>query len=227
MINGNGWSNYCIWEHSTTVKELYARRCSRDEEEMTCHAQAAELLAPYVSPGDTLLDAGCGSGCFYHSLAKRGIPVQYFGIDAAPSLIAIGREHLPAYGLAPENLQVMRIEDMDGDIDHIICLNVLSNIDNYHRPLERMLRCAKKTVILRESLRDTPSYAYMHDKYLDDGFPLKVYINTYCLSELLQFIASYGFGTRQETDRRTQGQPELVIDYPHYWNFIVAQRNTI
>ena len=36
---------------------------------MTCHAQAAELLAPHVAPGDTLLDASCGSGYFFHSLA--------------------------------------------------------------------------------------------------------------------------------------------------------------
>ncbi|MCX8045017.1 MAG: class I SAM-dependent methyltransferase [Desulfobacterota bacterium] len=224
MIHGNGWSNYCIWEHSTTVRELYARRCRREEEEMTCHAQAAELLAPYVKPGDTVLDVGCGSGAFYHSLKRRGLPVEYYGIDAAPSLIAIGRQYLPAYGLAPERLRVMRIEDMDGAVDHVVCLNVLSNIDNYHRPLERMLLCARKMVILRESFGDTTSYAYVHDKYLDNGLPLKVYVNTYCRAEVIRFIESYGFSVRQETDWRTNGQSEMVIDYPHYWCFLVAVR---
>ena len=121
---------------------------------MTCAAQAAELLAPHVSPGDTLLDAGCGSGYFFHSMRKRNIPVGYYGIDAAPSLIQIGQEILPAYGLTADRLRVMRIEDLDAEVDHIICMNVLSNIDNYHRPLERLLHCARKTLILRESLKE-------------------------------------------------------------------------
>ena len=64
MIRGDGWANHCIWEHSTTVRELYRRRCRKEEPEMTAHAQAAEILAGIAGPGETLLDAGCGSGYF-------------------------------------------------------------------------------------------------------------------------------------------------------------------
>lgn len=225
MINADGWRKYCIWEHSGTVRALYAARCLRQAEEMTCHAQAAELLAPHVAPGDTLLDAGCGSGYFFHSLADRGLDVAYCGIDAAPGLIAIGREHMPGFGLAPQRLLPMRIEDLDGRCDHVVCLNVLTNIDNYHRPLERLLLCAGKTLILRESCAQTASYAYVRDRYLDPGQDLKVHVNTYALDDMLAFIESYGFSARAVLDRRTGGQPELVIGYPHFWTFIVAERN--
>jgi len=224
MINGNGWLKYCIWEHSTPVRELYARRCRLEAEEMTCHAQAAELLAPQVTPGDTLLDVGCGSGYFFHSLRSRQIPVEYYGIDAAPSLIEIGRQGMPEFGLPAERLQVMRIEDLDGEVDFITCINVLSNIDNYHRPLERLLQCAKKMVILRESCREKAEYRYVRDKYLDEGQDLKVYVNAYPQAELVNFIESYGFQVRVETDRRTRGEPEFIIDYPHYWKFLIAER---
>jgi cyclopropane fatty-acyl-phospholipid synthase-like methyltransferase len=224
VITGDGWSKYCIWEHSSTVKELYARRCRLEEEEMTCAAQAAELLAPHVAQGDTLLDAGCGSGYFFHSLRKRRIPVEYFGIDAAPSLVEIGRKYLPAYGLSPDNLQIMRIEDLAGEVDHVVCMNVLSNIDNYHRPLERLLECARKTVILRESCKEQAEYAYVKDNYLDDGQDLKVYVNSYSISELMAFIESYGFKVERVTDNRTQDKSELVINHPHYWKFFVAER---
>ena len=224
MITGDGWLKYSIWEHSATVKELYAQRCRLEAEEMTCAAQAAELLAPNVSPGDTLLDVGCGSGYFYHSLRKRNIPAEYYGIDAAPSLIEIGREYLPGYGLPSDRLRVMRIEDLDGEVDHVVCLNVLSNIDNYHRPLERLLHCARKTLILRESLKDQADYAYVFDRFLDAGCDLKVYVNTYSIRDVLSFIQSYGFDVVEIEDRRTGGEPEMVIDYPHYWKFITAVR---
>jgi ubiquinone/menaquinone biosynthesis C-methylase UbiE len=224
VIRDDGWPTYSIWDHSASVRELYARRCRLEAEEMTCHAQAAELLAPRVAPGDTLLDAGCGSGYFFHSLKKREIPVGYFGIDASDALIGIGRERLPAFGLPAERLKVMRIEDLAGEVDHAVCINVLSNIDNYHRPLERLLRCARKTVILRESCKDGAEYRYVRDCYLDAGTELNVYVNAYDCEEMLGFVRSYGFDAERVQDRHTGGEPEVVIGYPHYWTFIVATR---
>jgi ubiquinone/menaquinone biosynthesis C-methylase UbiE len=224
MISGDGWNKYNTWEHSTAVKELYARRCRLEEEEMTCAAQAAEILSPHVSAGDVLLDAGCGSGYFYHSLKKRNIRAQYFGIDAAPSLIEIGRTHLPRFGLLPENLRVVRIEDLDGEADHIVCLNVLSNLDNYHKPLNRLLRMARKTLVLRESCGSRNRYRFVRDRYLDDGIDLKVYVNTYNSREFMDFIASYGFRVGSIQDRFTQGKMQRVIGYAHYWKFFFAQR---
>lgn len=224
MIRSGGKLKYNIWEHSRRVKELYTRRCRQQEEEMTCAAQAAELLAPLVEPGDTLLDVGCGSGYFYHSLRKRNIPVEYWGIDSAPSLIAIGRREMPAFGLPPDRLRVMEIDDLDGEVDHVVCLNVLTNLDNYHRPLERLLKVARKSVILRESCKQEASYLYVRDEYLDPGVELKVHVNAYPLQEWLEFIASYGFQVEVITDRRTGGRPEMVIGYPHWWTFFRAVR---
>jgi SAM-dependent methyltransferase len=224
VIRDDGWAQYSIWEHSAHIQELYRRRCRLEEEEMTAHAQAAELLAPHVAPGDTLLDAGCGSGYFWHSLRTREIPAEYHGIDASPTLIAIGREELGAYGLPPERLRVLRIEDLAGAADHVVCINVLSNVDNYHRPLERLLEVARKTVVLRESCKDEAEYRYVRDPYLDEGVDLKVHVNAYATEEVLAFIRSFGFDVRYVEDRRTQGEPELVIDNPHYWKFFIAER---
>jgi ubiquinone/menaquinone biosynthesis C-methylase UbiE len=224
MIGNNGWLAYSIWEHSAQLKELYKQRCLMLAEEMTCAVQAAELLIPHVSPGDTVLDVGCGSGYFYHSLRNRQIPVSYYGIDAAPSLIAIGRKYLPAYGLPPERLHIMRIEDMEAKADHVICMNVLSNMDNYHRPLERILQSAQKTVIIRESCKDEAEYKYVHDDFLDEGCDLKVYVNAYAKNEFMSFIESYGFKAEYVEDRYTSGRPQMVIGHSHYWSFFVAEK---
>lgn len=224
MISTNGWRKYCIWEHSATVKELYSMRCSRQVEEMTCASQAADLLAPLVEAGDQLLDAGCGSGYFYHSLATRKMPVDYWGIDAAESLIKIGQSILPKYGLPAQHLVHGRVEDLNAEVDHILCMNVLSNIDNYPRPLERLLHSARKSVILRESVSTEQSFQYVADKYLDPDVNLKVHVNTYKESEFVKFIQSYGFEVESFIDRRTNGSPEYIIDYPHHWKFFRAMK---
>lgn len=224
MIAADGWRKNSIWEHSQRVRELYQRRVERREPEMICAAQAAQLLAPFVSAGDSLLDAGCGSGYFWHSLKKRNIPVEYFGIDATASFIAMGRVTLPTYGLPADHLQVVRIEDLNAEVDHGICMNVLSNLDNYHRPLERLLLSARKTVILRESCAAQAHYNFVVDQYLDPGVTLKVHVNTYPIDEVMAFIASYGFRVEQHVDEFTGGHLQSVIGYPHHWTFLVASR---
>jgi 2-polyprenyl-3-methyl-5-hydroxy-6-metoxy-1,4-benzoquinol methylase len=129
LIHNDGWGNFNIWDHSQTVLELYELRCRKIIEEMTCHAQAAELLQSLVKPGDDLLDVGCGTGYFFHSLRKRNIPVNYYGIDSTPRFITIAKKYLPEFGLHPNNLSNLRIEDMRADVDQVICNNVLTNID--------------------------------------------------------------------------------------------------
>lgn len=220
----DAYERWSIWEHSATVHELYAGRCRREQPEMTCAAQAAELLAPFVEAGDTLVDAGCGSGYLYHSLHDRAIAVEYWGIDASPTLIGIGRTWMPDHGLPAERLVNARIEDVDGSVDHVVCLNVLSNIDNYHRPLERLAAMATKTLILRESITDVSTCLYVTDHFLDDEVQLDVHVNHYGRAELAAFLGRRGFEVTFVTDRRTGGRPEAVIGHDHYWTFVVAVR---
>ena len=228
MIGLSGWTRFSIWEHSPIVSDLYSKRVRLQAEEMTCAAQAAELLANLVAPGDSLLDVGCGTGYFYHSLTARKIAVDYWGLDSCPDFIAMGRVILPSYGLPPERLVLGRLEDLDAEVDHVLCMNMLSNLDNFHRPLERLLRSARKSVILRESMHDKASYKYVVDNYLNVHEPLRTYVNTYSQADLVALAAELGFSARFIKDRRTDGEPELVIDYPHHWCFMVMQpRNLV
>ncbi len=224
MIRDDGWVRHSVWDHSAAVRDLYARRARAEAEEMTCAAQAAELLAARVRPGESLLDAGCGSGYLWHSLRTRAVAADYHGIDASQALIDIGRAHLPSFGLSAERLRTLRIEDLDGEADHVVCMNVLSNLDNYHRPLERLAQVARRTLVLRESLGDGADYRYVVDEHLDGDARLKVHVNRYDLREVIAFIASYGFRCQAVVDRRTGGDPEMVIGYPHWWTFVVCER---
>lgn len=222
MIRGDGWSRFNIWDHSASVEQLYEERCRGQSIELTCHAQIADLFKKLVTSGDSLLDAGCGTGYFYHSLRRRGIEAQYFGIDATARFIDIARRWLPGFGVPRENLHTLRIEDLEANVDHAACINVLTNIDNYHKPLERLLLAARKTVVLRESCSEKAEYSYVKDRFLDAD--LNVYVNTYSIAELTKFIQSYGYQVQLVIDERTAGQPEMVIGYPHYWAIFVCRR---
>src|SRR5690606_14760806 len=108
-------------------------------------------------------------------------------------------------GLPRERLIDMRIEDLNARVDHVVCINVLSNIDNYHRPLERLLLAAGKTVVLRESMADFSSYAYVEDRFLDPDVRLRVHVNTYNRYEVARFIESYGFSVKFHVDEHSGG----------------------
>jgi SAM-dependent methyltransferase len=223
-LREDGWQAFSIWEHSRHVRDLYRARARGEAEEMICAAQAAEFLAGIVLPGEALLDIGCGSGYFLHSLKRRGIPAEYYGIDASPSLIAIGREELSRHGLPEDRLRVLRIDDLAGSVDHVLCMNVLSNIDNWHRPLERMTEIARRSIVLRESLKRGSRYTYVKDEHLDPGVDLHVHVNAYDIDEVLGFLTNRGFAVRVVEDRRSGGHPEMVIGHPHWWNFVIAER---
>jgi SAM-dependent methyltransferase len=224
LIEKDGWAKFNIWEHSAQIRLLYTQRCRREVEEMTAHRQTVRLLFPHVRPGDILLDVGCGSGYLFHSLGSLPVPVEYYGIDASPALLEIGRSILPPYGLAPERLIELRIEDLRAEVDHVACINVLSNLDNFHRPLERLLLAARRTVILRESISDFSRYSYVDDRYLDPGVHLKVHVNTYDRAEIAGFIRSYGYEVTFHVDEFTGGLPQEVIGHPHWWTFVEAVR---
>jgi ubiquinone/menaquinone biosynthesis C-methylase UbiE len=208
------------------MHDLYRARARDEEVEMTCAAQAAELLTTLVSPGDIILDVGCGSGWFFHSLRRRNVEVEYLGMDKTKSFILIGREELSRFGVDPDRLMVGAVEYLEGSADHVVCMNVLSNIDNWHRGLDRMAAVAGKTLILRESIGDVSEYLLVTDNFLDQGSDLKVHVNRYSFDEIVEFLGERGFKVERVLDARTQGLGEDVIGYPHYWTFLVCRRNT-
>ena len=214
------------WINDRRTFDLYRRRCRREAEEMTCAAQAAEILAERVEPGETLLDAGCAGGYYYWSFRDRGVPVEYHGLDYTPELIDLARaEVAPRAGLPPERFAVGAIENLDRRFDNVVCFNVLTNSPHYALPLERLLACTGKRLVLRESLGDRLVVRYTPDPYLDEGKRhLRVYHNTYPIDEVAAFMKESGFAVSAVVDRRTNDGVEMVVDIPHWWRILVAER---
>lgn len=213
-----------IWSHSAHMAQLYRSRARDEEPEMDCAAQAAELIASISTPGDSVLDAGAGTGWFFHSLQRRNLNLEYWAFDSTSAFVDIARDELPRFGLPQERIHLGMIERVEGSFDHVLCMNVLSNIPNWHIPLDRLATRARKSLVLRESLGPTPNYSLVRDKYLDEGANLKVHVNRYSIDDVSEFLRDRGFTVQSVVDERTRGLPEQVIDHDHYWKFLVARR---
>src|SRR3954452_11316137 len=143
------------WASDRNTLELYRRRCRREAEEMTCAAQAADILKPLIGTGETLLDAGCGGGYYWWSFADRDVDVEYHGLDYTPEMVELARSELaPRARLEPERFQLGAIEDLEEQYDTVLCFNVLTNSPHYALPLERLLASTRERLLLRESLGD-------------------------------------------------------------------------
>jgi SAM-dependent methyltransferase len=218
-----GWNP---WAADRATLSLYRARCRREAEEMTCAAQAAEILRERITDRETLLDAGCGGGYYYWSFADRRLPVEYYGLDYTPEMIDLARTELaPRARLAEDRFQLGWIEQLDTSFDTIVCFNVLTNSPHYALPLERLLRSARKRVLIRESLADSLVVRYAPDPYLDEGKRhIRVYHNTYSIDEVTRFCEEHGFAVTRIHDRRSGDVMELVVDIPHYWRILLAER---
>lgn len=215
-----------IWEHSQNVRELYRRR-AEGLDEMDASAQCAEIAAPFIRSRRTpprLLDAGCGGGHLWHSFMKRGLAIEYFGLDYSPSLIDIGREVLPRYGLPAERLTCGAIEDLHGQTyDLAVLLNTLTFCPDYRQPLDRLLGCGPEVLIIRDNFGPETVRRWETDGYLDPGYNhLKAYWNQWRLDEVAAFLTSYGYEASPMEDKRVAGRMEPVVGKPYYWSWLLA-----
>jgi len=94
--------------HNGHAWGLRARDWSETESQMRPSYELAIQRAG-LRPGQSVLDAGCGSGAFLRAAADHGAAVA--GIDASEALLAIARERVPDAELALGDLQRLPYAD--------------------------------------------------------------------------------------------------------------------
>jgi SAM-dependent methyltransferase len=95
-------------EHNGHAWGLRARDWSETESQMRPSYERAIKRAG-LRAGQTVLDAGCGSGAFLRAAADHGAVVS--GIDASEALLAIARERVPDADLSLGDLQRLPYAD--------------------------------------------------------------------------------------------------------------------
>ena len=75
--------------------------------------------------GKTALDVGCGAGLLAEPLARLGAKVT--GIDAAPEVIHVAREHARGEGLDID-YRAGDVQELEGQFDLITCMEVIEHV---------------------------------------------------------------------------------------------------
>jgi magnesium-protoporphyrin O-methyltransferase len=118
---------------------------------------------PQDMTGQTLLDAGCGTGALAVEAVRRGAKVV--AIDLSPTLVALAAERLPD-DIDPTRLQFRSGDMLDpalGTFDHVVCMDALIhyNVHDIAKVLSAWAPRTSRSMLFTFAPR-TPALAAMH-----------------------------------------------------------------
>jgi hypothetical protein len=218
-----------IWEHSKLYTRSAVARSAGREPELDSAAQAREILAARLRPGESVLDVGSGAGHLWRSV--RDLGVEYHGIDSYRRAIEIGRVTLGAAGLPLSRLRAIRVEDLpiDERYDAVVSLSTLMYAPDFRLPLEAMARASRRVLVVRSGFGDVTEVRYLPDVLLERGFEqMRAYFSIFARDDVEDFLRDEGFSIEWIEDRRQRdrfgGKPEVVGGIPLPYEFLVAER---
>jgi magnesium-protoporphyrin O-methyltransferase len=132
----------------------------------------AALMAklPADMTGQTVLDAGCGTGALAVEAARRGAAVT--AIDLSPTLVQLARERTPR-DLAGGSISYHAGDMLDppgGMFDHVVCMDSLIHYEgrDIKGALARLVARTRRSIVFTVAPR-TPALATMH--FVGRAFP--------------------------------------------------------
>lgn len=122
---------------------------------------SAGFLLGYLTPGQDLLDVGCGPGTITLDLARRIAPGRAVGIDLSPDVIAAARQNQELRGEAIVVFDVGSTYDLkfaDSSFDVVYAHQVLQHLHDPVAALEEMRRVLREGGLL--AIRDSDYGAF-------------------------------------------------------------------
>jgi SAM-dependent methyltransferase len=150
---------------------------------------SAAYLLPYLGPGMTVLDVGCGPGTITADLAALIAPGRLTASEISADALALAREEIAARGHGNIDFAVSDVHALDfpdGAFDVVHAHQVLQHVGDPVQALREMRRVAKPGGILAARDSDYAAFAW---------FP--------ALPELTEWMALY-----QRVARSNGGEPD-------------------
>ncbi len=185
-------NNWKIWGAEDKYGELFYSRAISEMPEMECSKAVANIISQYIDKNNLILDVGCGAGHYLISLNKTlTTEFNYHGIDATLNYIELAQKAFAnnqnflkkcqEINFNQDDIFALNLPENYADI--VMCNNVLLHLPFIEKPLNELLRVAKKYLIIRTLIDE---YAFRikqvkkPEKYDKDGEPLNFnYLNIY------------------------------------------------
>lgn len=120
---------------------------------------SARYLEPYLTPGQSLLDVGCGPGTITAEFVDRVAPGEVLGVDVGADVIANARNRFPDSAASFEVMDLYALDLADDSYDVCHAHQVLQHVTDPVAALREMKRVVKPGGIV--AVRDA-DYAAMH-----------------------------------------------------------------
>ncbi len=128
---------YAVSYDSVRTTESHAGRIAEEN---------AAFFLPYLKPGMSLLDCGCGPGSITVDLAERAAPGQVTGLDVGESSIEAARELAVERGVSNVRFQVASVYELpfpDNAFDAVFTHNMPEHLQEPLKAFEEMRRVLK------------------------------------------------------------------------------------
>ncbi|MER7760427.1 class I SAM-dependent methyltransferase [Streptomyces sp. NPDC097619] len=107
---------------------------------------SAAYLTPFLEPGTSVLDVGCGPGTITAGLAERVAPGRVTAVDHAPDVVERAREEVAGRGLGNVSFataDVHALDFPDDSFDVVHAHQVLQHVGDPVRALREMRRVCR------------------------------------------------------------------------------------
>jgi len=119
---------------------------------------SAAYLVPYLTPGQELLDVGCGPGTITADFAKRLSPGRVLGLDTSADAVNAARRDHPGVDFAAGDVYALEFDDASWDIVH--AHQVLQHLADPGAALKEMLRVVRPGGIVAVRDSDYASFTW-------------------------------------------------------------------
>jgi ubiquinone/menaquinone biosynthesis C-methylase UbiE len=143
--------------------------------------QPERILAPYVKPGMTALDFGCGMGFFAIPMARLvGSEGRVIAADLQPQMLAVLGKRAAQAGVA-DRIEALRCEpDMIGvgePVDFVLCFWSVHEVPDQSRLLAELNACLRREgrLLVAEPIGHVSRDAFNRTLSLAEELGLKVH----------------------------------------------------
>jgi ubiquinone/menaquinone biosynthesis C-methylase UbiE len=140
-----------VWDQNKSYGEVLYKRAVGELPEMESSKRIAKEVKKFAISGSTILDVGCGAGHYLRSLRRElGDSFSYVGCDATEHYIALAKKAFAAdKNAAFQVSDIFGLDFDDNSFDLVICNNLLLHLPSIDRPVNELIRVARRRVIIR------------------------------------------------------------------------------